>query len=147
MNSTSNRHIVQIFNERQDQLQATIFAFSNERPRPADDTVLTYWETPVGPALRAWFFPGDTIGQEFAYPKATAERIALANNNAKVPTHRIRGRRPVDGRACQEHTGSCGDLRSHAIARSGAVFKCFFEYGVSTESAHPESSTARWRRS
>lgn len=88
-NSASNRNIVQIFNEDQSQLQATILAFNNYRSQPAEDTVLEYWETPAGspPALRAWFFPGDTTGQEFAYPKEMAEQLARANNNAKVASY------------------------------------------------------------
>lgn len=82
--SQSDRHIVQIFNEDQDQLIATIFAIPNQRTTPNDTTSLMYWETPAGPALRSWFFPGDTEGQEFAYPKATADRITAANNGARV---------------------------------------------------------------
>ena len=37
-----------------------------------------YWEVPAGQprALRAWFYPGDNFGQEFAYPKQTAAQIA-----------------------------------------------------------------------
>jgi len=87
MNSSSNRNIVQIFNENQNKLEATILAINNYRLQPTDKTVLRYWETPSGtpPALRAWFFPGDNYGQEFAYPKDTAMRIAKENNNAKVP--------------------------------------------------------------
>jgi hypothetical protein len=89
LNSPSDRHIVQIFNEDQTQLQATILAFNNYKLTPSDKTELTYWETPAGspPALRAWFYPGDNFGQEFAYPKDMAEKIAAQNNNAKVPSY------------------------------------------------------------
>ncbi|MEP6963228.1 MAG: hypothetical protein ABI995_14195, partial [Acidobacteriota bacterium] len=88
-NVTANRHVVQIFNEDQSQLQATILAFNNYRLNPTDKTVLTYWETPAGspPALRAWFWPGDNYGQEFAYPKAQAEILSRANRNANVPQY------------------------------------------------------------
>jgi LPXTG-motif cell wall-anchored protein len=87
LNSASNRHIVQIFNEDQTKLEATILAFNNYRLELKDKTELTYWETPSGspPAMRAWFYPGDNFGQEFAYPKKLAEELARANNNAKVP--------------------------------------------------------------
>jgi hypothetical protein len=89
-NITANRHVVQIYNEKQDHLEATIMAFNNQmiEPDPKGNTVLTYWETPAGspPALRAWFFPGDTWGQEFAYPKAMAEKLA-ALNHTKVASY------------------------------------------------------------
>jgi len=87
-NVTANRHVVQIFNEKQDQLLATILAFNNFQLQQKDKTVLTYWETPAGspPALRAWFWPGDNYGQEFAYPKAMAESLA-AQNKTRVASY------------------------------------------------------------
>jgi hypothetical protein len=84
--SSSNRNIVRIFNDEENQIQATIIAIPNRRVNPTDETVLQYWETPAGspPALRAWFAPGDYVGQEFAYPKEMADRLARMNNGAKV---------------------------------------------------------------
>jgi hypothetical protein len=86
VDSQSDRHIVQIFNEDQTELQTTILAIPNYRLRPTGETVFTYWETPPGAprALRAWFYPGDNFGQEFAYPKEKATEIAAAAN-AEVP--------------------------------------------------------------
>jgi len=85
MNSMGNRNIVQVFNEDETQVQATILAIPNYRLERTGDTELRYWESASGtpPALRAWFYPGDRYGQEFAYPKEIAEQIA-ARNNAKV---------------------------------------------------------------
>jgi hypothetical protein len=87
LDSPSDRHIVQIYNEEQTQLQTTILAIPNYRPRPTDKTVFTFWETAPGVprALRAWFYPGDNFGQEFAYPKTKATEIAAAAH-AEVPT-------------------------------------------------------------
>ena len=78
-NHGSNRNIVEIFNEREDQLFATVLTIPNYRLEPAGKTVLRFWETPEGNpvALRAWFFPGDRWGQEFVYPEGVAARIAL----------------------------------------------------------------------
>ena len=87
MDSPSNRHIVQIFNEREDQLQTTILAIPNYRLQPTGNTEFQWWETPAGQprAMRAWFYPGDNFGQEFAYPKTEAVAIA-AVNTTNVPT-------------------------------------------------------------
>jgi hypothetical protein len=87
LDSPSNRHIVQIFNEREDQLQTTILAIPNYRLQPTGKTEFQWWETPVGQpkALRAWFYPGDNFGQEFAYPKNTAVQIAQYTKQT-VPT-------------------------------------------------------------
>ena len=87
LDSPSNRHIVQIFNEREDQLQTTILAIPNYRLQPTGSTEFQWWEVPAGQprALRAWFYPGDNFGQEFAYPKTAAVQIATVNQ-ANVPT-------------------------------------------------------------
>jgi len=87
LDSPSNRHIVQIYNDREDQLQTTVLAIPNYRMQPTGNTEFQWWETPAGQpkAMRAWFYPGDNFGQEFAYPKTQAVSIAAANN-ANVPT-------------------------------------------------------------
>jgi hypothetical protein len=87
MESPSNRHIVQIYNEREDQLQTTVLAIPNYRLQPTGKTEFQWWETPAGQprALRAWFYPGDNFGQEFAYPKSEAVAIA-ASTSQQVPT-------------------------------------------------------------
>jgi hypothetical protein len=87
LNSPSNRHIVQIFNAEETELQTTILAIPNERLKVTGGTVFTFWEMPPGQprALRAWFYPGDNFGQEFAYPKVKATEIAEVAHVA-VPT-------------------------------------------------------------
>jgi hypothetical protein len=76
--SQANRYIVRILNEQEDQVITTVLAIPNWRLKPTGDTQFVFWETPAGnpPALRAWFYPGDNFGQEFAYPKGLAAKIA-----------------------------------------------------------------------
>jgi hypothetical protein len=85
--SQSNRHIVQIFNEDESQVITTILAIPNYRLQPTGDTHIELWETPQGSpqALRAWFYPGDNFGQEFAYPKDEATALS-ASTNQQVPS-------------------------------------------------------------
>jgi hypothetical protein len=87
LDSPSDRHIVQIFDRDQKHLQTTILAIPNYRIQPTGKTVFTFWETPPGQpkALRAWFYPGDNFGQEFAYPKSAAAQIAAVSHEP-VPT-------------------------------------------------------------
>jgi len=82
VDSQSNRHIVQIQSEDQKTTYATILAIPNVRVKPTGDTVLTFRERPAGepPALRAWFYPGETWGDEFVYSKKRAKEIAMANS-------------------------------------------------------------------
>lgn len=87
LDSPSNRHIVQIFDENEQHLITTVLAIPNYRLQPTGETQFGFWETPAGQpkALRSWFYPGDNFGQEFAYPKNEAMRIAAAVNQS-VPT-------------------------------------------------------------
>jgi len=78
VDSLSDRHIVRIFDKDQQHVITTILAIPNYRLQRTGKTVFQYWEVPAGQpaALRAWFYPGDNFGQEFAYPKQTAAQIA-----------------------------------------------------------------------
>jgi hypothetical protein len=81
LDSTTNRHIVQIQNEDQSKTYATILAIPNTRLTPADKSVITFEERPAGqpPALHAWFYPGASWGDEFVYSKDEAKQLAEAN--------------------------------------------------------------------
>ena len=78
LDSTSDRHIVQIFNADGSHIIATILAINNYRLEPTGETVMKFRETPgdAPEALRAWFYPGDNFGQEFVYPKVRAIQLA-----------------------------------------------------------------------
>jgi hypothetical protein len=82
LDSQSDRHIVQIFNQDETMIYATILAIPNYRLKATDKTVVTFTERPAGEpeALRAWFYPGRQWGEEFVYPKARAMAIAKASN-------------------------------------------------------------------
>jgi len=71
LNSSSNRHIVQIYNASENHLIATLMAIPDYRVQPTGHSQFKMWETPAGyvAALRDWFYPGDNFGHEFPYPK------------------------------------------------------------------------------
>lgn len=87
LDSPSNRHIVQIYDKNEQHLETTVLAIPNYRLEPTGKTQFEFWETPPGQpkALRAWFYPGDNFGQEFAYPKSEAMQIA-SQTHQQVPT-------------------------------------------------------------
>lgn len=90
LDSTSDRHIVQVWNEDGSQLITTILAIPNYRLRPTQESVIKFGERPAGSpeALRAWFYPGDNFGQEFVYPKTRAIELAQASNEI-VPAETV----------------------------------------------------------
>jgi hypothetical protein len=82
VDSLADRHIVQIFDEDETTVYATILAIPNYRLKATDKTVITFRERPAGQpeALRAWFYPGRNWGDEFVYPKAKAIELAKVTN-------------------------------------------------------------------
>ena len=85
--SSANRHIVQFYDKDEKHLVTTVLAIPNQRLRLTGKSVFAFWEVPTGQpkALRAWFYPGDSFGQEFAYRPQEAATIAASNNGANVP--------------------------------------------------------------
>ena len=83
-----NRNAVQFF-DKNENLITTVIAIPNLRLRPTGKSVFAFWEVPAGQpkALRAWFYPGEEFGQEFAYPKGEAVSITANNTGATVPTY------------------------------------------------------------
>ena len=78
VDSLSTRDIVQISNEDETHVFATILTVANYRLKSTDETVMTFRERPAGQpeAIRAWFYPGANWGQEFVYPKTRAVELA-----------------------------------------------------------------------
>jgi hypothetical protein len=88
LDSRSDRHIVQIFNQEETTVYATILAIPNYRLKATDKTVITFRERPAGEpvALRAWFYPGRNWGEEFVYQKAKAITLAKTTNTPALFT-------------------------------------------------------------
>jgi hypothetical protein len=78
LDSPADRHVVQIFNKDETKPIAEVLAIPDERLQPKGKTVITFDERPGNSpeALRAWFYPGNTVGQEFVYPRSRAKEIA-----------------------------------------------------------------------
>jgi hypothetical protein len=78
VDSLSDRHIVRVFDKDQEHVILTTLAIPNRRLEPTGKSSFQFWEMPAGQprAMRAWFYPGDSFGQEFAYPKSKSIEIA-----------------------------------------------------------------------
>ncbi len=118
LDSQSNRHIVQIFNQDQTKVYATILAIPNYRLTATDKTVITFRERPAGEpeALRAWFYPGRQWGEEFVYPKAKAIELAKATNTPVLFTH---GRDRAGSHRADQVGGRAGGSGVEGSARYG----------------------------
>ena len=101
--SSSNRHIVQIFNKDQTKIYATVLAIPNYRLVVKNKTVITFNEGVKDrpEAIRAWFYPGANWGEEFVYPKAKAVELAKVT---KTPVLALEVEVPVEVAKPEEPT-------------------------------------------
>jgi len=112
LNSSSNRHIAEIMNERMDHLYALTFTAAAAKVEPKGKTVLTFYEGRDGrpQAMRRWFWPGETDGQEFVYPKRQAAEISARTKEkvpeGSLPTVKESGQSLVPDNANGEFSGS-----------------------------------------
>jgi hypothetical protein len=93
MDSESNRHIVKVMSQDRKQLYATLMAipyYSNDRP--PDDPQVRFLETPAASgvaasnAIKLWFYPGNSVGHEFIWPRDKAMRMAKATGEPVLTT-------------------------------------------------------------
>jgi hypothetical protein len=77
----NDRHIVQIFSADGKTVIATVMTIPDYRLKATNETVIKFREVPAGSpeAVRAWFYPGRTNGEEFVYPKRRAIELAKAS--------------------------------------------------------------------
>jgi hypothetical protein len=73
-----NRHVVQVFSKDEKKIYTTMLAIPNQRAEPSDKPIILFSERASGSpqAVKVWYYPGETIGNEFVYPKSQAMRIA-----------------------------------------------------------------------
>lgn len=72
------RNVVQVLNKEENKVYTTILAITDIHLTPHDETYLGFAERGAGSpqAIREWFYPGNTFGLEFVYPKVRAEELA-----------------------------------------------------------------------
>jgi hypothetical protein len=75
---TPSRNVVQVLSQDEKKIHGQFLFVQAQRRDPSGDTVVTFRETAEGttPAVHYWFYPGETIGKEFVYPKDQAVKIA-----------------------------------------------------------------------
>lgn len=90
--SQSDRYTVQILNERENHMYATVLAIPDYHDTAPEKTVVSFYEAPAGQPLpvKAWFYPGEKYGREFVYQKSEAALIAAAAKEA-VPSEETYG--------------------------------------------------------
>jgi len=102
-----NRHVVQVFDKDEKKIYTTMLAVPNQRMEPSDKPIILFSERAAGSpqAVKVWYYPGETIGNEFVYPKTQAMKIAKESHtrvmamNSDSKTVNTAGEIPADMRS------------------------------------------------
>jgi len=72
------RNVVQVMSKDGKDILGQWTFVQAQRPKATEDTVVMFKEMPEGTAaaVQYWYYPGETIGKEFIYPKDQAQKIA-----------------------------------------------------------------------
>lgn len=87
--ATTGRKVMQVTaKDSTNKTYGMFLTINAERPRPSNDAELRFLETPAGrpTAVKTWWYPGNSIGREFIYPKSQARRLAQATNQTVLTT-------------------------------------------------------------
>jgi hypothetical protein len=89
VDATSGRKVMQVqAKDASSKTYGMFLTISAQRPKASDNAELRFLETPAGQptAVKTWWYPGNTIGREFIYPKSQARRLAQATNQTVLTT-------------------------------------------------------------
>jgi hypothetical protein len=99
VDTDAGRDIVQVFSSDRTFLYGTFLTVATDRPEPTGDTTITLAELGAGTpdVLLKWFYPGNSIGHEFLFPKQKEEELAqdtqrtiVANQHANASSENSR---------------------------------------------------------
>jgi hypothetical protein len=73
-------HVLRVSSQDGMKVYATLITIPEARTTPSREPEVIFAEMPVGSpeALKAWFYPGETVGDELVYPKGEARIVADA---------------------------------------------------------------------
>ena len=88
VDSPGNRHIVQVLDGDGKNVQTTLMAIPAQRMDPPDEPEVRFMETAASApsAIKTWWYPGNTVGHEFIYPRKQAQQIAARSKQPVLTT-------------------------------------------------------------
>ncbi len=129
----SGRRVVRVSDKDGTKTYGIFLTVPNQRMTASGKPVVMFNEAAAGapPAVRAWFYPGETYGYEFAYPHDQALKIARATHQPVLSYNDHRAAASTDA-------DKSASMKSAEIARIDEHDK-----PVSTDEALKESSEHR----
>ena len=129
----TGRRVVKVASKDGTKTYGMFLSMSNQRVTPTRQPVILFKEAAAGapPAVKVWFYPGESYGYEFAYPHDQAMKIAKATHEPVL--------------SYTETATSSSSEESRMASMRGAEVARIDENGrpVSSDETLKESSSAR----
>ena len=73
----SGRRVIRVSDKDGTKVHGIFLSISNNKLEPADDPIIMFKEAVAGSPqpIKSWWYPGESAGYEFVYPKAKRESI------------------------------------------------------------------------
>jgi len=88
----TSHHVIRVSDVTGKTVHSMVMTIPDYRLNATSKTVMYLGERPAGspPAIKSWFYPGESLGERFVYPKARAQVLA-AEAKQPVPSRAAEG--------------------------------------------------------
>ena len=95
--STTTRRVIQVMSSDQKKSYALLNTIPDTRREPAKDATVSFYETPKGTAaaVKSWWYPGESTGYQFIFPRRQAIQIAKDTGKPVLTTKTEAATSPV----------------------------------------------------
>ena len=88
VDTTTTRKVVQVMSDDGKKPYVMANTIPDQRRDAVKDATVAFYETPAGSpaAVKTWWYPGESTGYQFIYPRAQAREIAHNTGKAVLTT-------------------------------------------------------------
>ncbi len=88
VDTTTSRKVIQVLSDDQKKPYTMANTINDQRRDPVKDATVSFYETPRGTpaAVKSWWYPGESIGYQFIYPRNQAKQIAKSTGQPVLTT-------------------------------------------------------------
>ncbi len=88
VDTTTSRKVIQVLSDDGKKPYVMANTINDTKLSPVNDATVSFYETPRGApaAVKSWWYPGESIGYQFIYPRSQAKQIAKNTGQSVLTT-------------------------------------------------------------
>src|SRR5258708_25222160 len=88
VDTTTSRKVIQVLSDDEKKPFVMANTIPDQRRDPVKDATVAFYETARGTpaAVKSWWYPGESIGYQFIYPRGQAKQIAQNTGKSVLTT-------------------------------------------------------------